>query len=535
MNVRAGSFLQALLPVAVLATTLAAPAAQALVFGDRERTCANGETYTDYYGGTYTGDSSNPLAPFRIVIPRQGWNGKLLAYARGTGSTIKIVNGVPVDVDGQPLTDPTTQWPLLGFTPLTNSLPEITAGGLVLPANPDAFEEELVCNRKYAAVASDYKPDFDFIENGKLGWVVEDGVRDIGLAVAQARRLLRLTQGSPPSRTILMGRSQGSIIALRYAEERSLLVDGVIAICTVGAGASRSWDTAVDVALAIDVAFANEERGGWPWGTAPGEVGEVQSDVVFATQVAPWLGGLFQDPTAFARFEFVRLVTGLPREGFYPFPAPAIPPFHGPSVGNPGFNWLGAILLFATEVKADLEVKAGGAAGQNLDHVYSLSPSDQAYLQALGAPVDAWLAAMNARTIYQGSPQGAAYTAAYRDFTFDTRLPPRPMLSVHTTTDGLVLPSQETVLRQTLDATGQLLKRRQLRQVYVEANGHCTLTQAELTVALRAMELRLNRGSWPGDTFFPNNTKGAGKPPYDLRLRFVKGFDPGPFPQPPSP
>ncbi len=239
MTLHARQFLQALLPVTVLTTTLAAPAAQALVVGERPRHCANGQAYTDYYGGTYTGDSNNPFAPFRVVIPTEGWNGTLLAYARGTGSAIKLVNGVPVDVDGYPLVNPTIQAPLLGFTPLTNALPEITAKGLVLPTNPDAFEEALVCASKYAAVVSDYKPDLDFIENGKLGWVVEDGVRDIGLAVAQARRLLNLTQGRLPSRTILMGRSQGSLIALRYAEERSPLVDGVVTACTVGAGASR--------------------------------------------------------------------------------------------------------------------------------------------------------------------------------------------------------------------------------------------------------------------------------------------------------
>lgn len=43
--------------------------------------------------------------------------------------------------------------------------------------------------------------------------------------------------------------------------------------------------TAVDVALAIDVAFG--DVGGWLWGTPLGGVGEVKSDVVFATQVAP--------------------------------------------------------------------------------------------------------------------------------------------------------------------------------------------------------------------------------------------------------
>ncbi len=515
------------LPLAALAMTLAAPAAQALVSGQLTRTCGDGSsTYTDYFGGTYTGDPSNPFAPFRVVIPDAGWNGKLLAYARGTGSSVKLSpQGYPLDVNGDIFVDHTTQAPLLGFTPLNNALPGITAAGLVLPADPDAFEDYLVCDQKYAAVVSDYKPDFDFLYNGKLGWVVEDGVRDIGLALAQARRLLRSTKGRLPSRTILIGRSQGSIVALRYAEERSPLVDGVVTACTVGAGASRSWDTAVDVALAIDVAFSDEVGGGWPWGEPelPGAAGDVDNDVDFATDVAPWIGWQFaNNPTAFARFEFVRLVTGLPLDGFYPFNPHSINSTLPDVPGLAEFNWLGTVLLFATEVKADLEAKAGGAVGQNLDHWYSLAEADSAYLGALGIRFESWLGEMNKRTIYAASPEGAAYTAQYRDFSFDTLLPPRPMLSIHTTTDGLVLPSQETALRETLDAAGGVLKERQLKQKFVNANGHCSLTQAEWTKALNAMEQRLDRGVWPEDSFFTD----------DPALRFNSDFDPGPFPQP---
>ncbi len=534
------------LPVALLTGTFAVPAAHAVVTGERDRTCANGDTYSDYYGGTYTGDPSNPFAPFRVVIPNKGWNGKLLAYARGTGSAIKVnAQKIGLDVDGNLLYDPTTQAPQLGFTPLSNALPEITPQGLVYPTNPDALEEEWVCAKKYAAVVSEYKLDFDFLQNGKLGWVVEDGVRDSGLALAQARRLLLFTQGHWPKRTIMLGRSQGSLIALRYAEERSPLVDGVITACTVGAGASRSWDSAVDLALAIDVAFSpnNSGAGGWTWGATPGDVGDVNDAVVFATDVVPVLNGWFPQTDAataaasFARMEFARLVNRLPRDGFYPFPAPPLPPFYGPSAGDPDFSWLGATLLFATEVKADLEGKALGAVGQNLDHAYSLTPADRAYLGALGLPasvLDLWLAAMNARTIYAGSPEGAAYTAQYRDISFDRTLPPRPMLSVHTTTDGLVLPSQESALRETLDATGQASKKKMLRQVFVDSNGHCTLTQAEWRVALEAMEKRLDTGFWPGSGFFGNNNGGNTAEPDD-DLRFNNTFNPGQYPQPPAP
>ncbi|MGA8052383.1 MAG: hypothetical protein WCA12_00730, partial [Burkholderiales bacterium] len=87
----------------------------------------------------------------------------------------------------------------------------------------------------------------------------------------------------------------------------------------------------------------------------------------------------------------------------------------------------------------------------------------------------------------------------------------------------------ETELRETLEATGQPAKRGQLRQIFVEANGHCSLTQAEWTKALEAMELRLNTGVWPDNQFFPNN---QGKPADPTALRFNNSFNPGQFPQP---
>lgn len=100
------------------------------------------------------------------------------------------------------------------------------------------------------------------------------------------------------------------------------------------------------------------------------------------------------------------------------------------------------------------------------------------------------------------------------------------MLSIHTTVDGLVLPSQETELRETLEHAGGFRKQRQLLQKYVEANGHCTLTQADWTAALVAMEHRLKTGRW-SDAFFVDFEGES----YDERVRFVD-FDPGQFPQP---
>jgi hypothetical protein len=121
-----------------------------------------------------------------------------------------------------------------------------------------------------------------------------------------------------------------------------------------------------------------------------------------------------------------------------------------------------------------------------------------------------------------GSAEGKIYTSRFGDFTGAITT---PVLTLHTVTDGLVLPSQTTEYRRTLAAAG---KSRDLRQVFVQSNGHCTFTAEEWLAALWAMGRRLDSGEWPSDKNLRKIFKFS--PP---QLRFVP-FAPGPFPQPPA-
>ena len=75
-----------------------------------------GQFFTEYLGIT---DAQTRQAPYRVVVP-DNWNGKLLMYARGTGSLVKLnANGAPIfDENG---------FPALHITPRGNSLPELRA------------------------------------------------------------------------------------------------------------------------------------------------------------------------------------------------------------------------------------------------------------------------------------------------------------------------------------------------------------------------------------------------------------------------
>lgn len=464
--------------------------AQAVVLDRNEH-----DGFVEYLG--VTGLFSGRNAPFRMLVP-EDWNGELLVYARGTGSAIKLteLNGELV-----PILDPDSGLPIIGVAPLTNTLGAPRGDN----TQGDALEQVLL-GHGYAMIASDYQPDPRLLDEGLLTWTVEDGVRDTLAVTLQARRLLRFTRGRV-QRTLLWGRSQGSLVTIRLMENLPWLYNGSITGCTVGAGTPRTWDTALGVALAYDIAFAHE--GGWneaAWGSIGG--GDIPTTLRFTTDVLPVLAAQLANPANFRRFEFVRVMNGLPLEGFYP------PPFPG-SV-NPDFNWLAGAFLFLTEVRADLEslAKAAGRVSQNLNHTYVLTDANRAYLGSLGFDVDALLAAMNARRTIAADEQARAYTE--RHYAPSGRLH-RPLLSMHTTRDGVAIPGHESALADTVAAAG---KSALLRQVFTDAVGHCAFSIDQWLTTVQAMESWLDTGERPDDGFFPAT---AG---FDL------DFVPRPWPQP---
>lgn len=463
--------------------------AQAVVLDAYER-----ENYVEYLG--LTGVLTGRNAPFRLVVP-DDWNGTLLVYARGTGTAILV--GVSYDPSIVPV--------VVGVTPLTN------VPGSTLGDNHDtlALEAELR-DMGYALCASDYKPDERFIDHGLLSWVVEDGIHDTLELTHEAKSILNENHGRFPVRTILWGRSQGSIVALKLLEEEPALYDGVITGSTVGAGAPRIWDTGIDFALAYDVAFKvnGEDRGGWP--EAWGSVGDVNDDIIFGGfdvdgnpdgDVLPVLLSNLGDNANFGRFEFVRLVNGLPYDGFYPF-----------QPGFETFNWLFADMLFVTEVRGDLEWKAGGPVGENDGHVYSLTEEEKQYLAGLGINADDLLADMNARTDIEAEQLPRNYVEENAEFSGDIS---RPVISMHTKTDGLVIPANESAYRETVEAAG---KSDLLVQVFTDAVGHCTFTSDQWLATVAAMKYWLDTERQPGQKFF------------SPKIGFDNNFTPPAWPQP---
>lgn len=372
-------------------------------------------------------------APYRIRVP-SNWNGTLLVYAHG----YRDLADHPGEVDNR-----------------------------AADVAPSAALEPVLLAQGYALAGSAYRNN---------GWAVAEGIEDLkNLTIFFNNRF------GEPDRTILWGFSMGSVIGFESMERYSEIYDGALCGCAVGAGASQSWDSAGDLALAYDALF------GFPaaWGTP----GDVRDDLDFESEVQPKLFAEVSNPANYPKFEFIRLVTGTPGRGIMP---PAPPNFYP--------NWIFTDMFFSTEARAELERRARGPVVQNLNHSYNLTDAEKAYLVALGVPapvIENWLAALNAgRTFFPPFysrdylRQNADYTGRITD----------PVLTLHTLYDPLVTVSQE---REYLQTVTEARRTRFLYQAYTNGNGHCAFTGEQLVTSVNAINDWVRNGNKPTAADFP--------------------------------
>ncbi|MCM3903770.1 MAG: hypothetical protein ND866_18875 [Pyrinomonadaceae bacterium] len=211
-------------------------------------------------------------------------------------------------------------------------------------------------------------------------------------------------------------------------------------------------------------------------------------------------------PATFPKFEFLRLVGGVPGRGLTPPPPPNFYP-----------GWVFIDMVFLTEFRGELQRRAGGPYVQNVSQSYSLTPAERGYLNALGVPnvvIDGWLTQMNARTNIVAPPAPRNYVEHLATFKGKIK---NPVLTMHTIIDPLVAVSNESAYAETVTTAGRTSR---LFQTYTNGNGHCAFTGPQLLTAVGAIDNWVRNGTKPTAASFP------------AALGFVPGFVPPPFPQP---
>jgi hypothetical protein len=145
-----------------------------------------------------------------------------------------------------------------------------------------------------------------------------------------------------------------------------------------------------------------------------------------------------------------------------------------------------------------LEARAGGNVSwtTGVDFEKQLERSrDRDEVRALykdaGLSLDEDLDTLNHATRIKADPDAVEYLE--NNIIFNGRIH-IPVLTLHTTGDGLVVVENESAYEEVVD---EARDERFLRNEFVHRAGHCTFTPAETIAAVENLLARLDTGKWP--------------------------------------
>jgi pimeloyl-ACP methyl ester carboxylesterase len=369
----------------------------------------------------------------------------------------------------------------------------------------------------YAAAGSSYS---------STGWALEDAFKD------QIALLDYFTAHvGKPKRVIAWGASLGGIVTAGLVQLHPERFSAAMPLCGVLAGGVATWNAELDSAYAFKTLLAPASS------LQLTHITDATANRDLATQL---FNAAASTAAGRARLALVAALVDLP--GWFDPRAPEPAATDYATQQSAQLQWESRVdFNFAFGYRQELERRAGGNPSWNAGVDYSAlfaASVDRAEVTELygraGLDLQADLGRLDAGTRIKPDPGAAAYLDRY--ISFDGRLPV-PVLSVHTTGDGLVIPPHENAYASTVAAAGDAAM---LRQVFVHRAGHCAFTPAEIVAALQVLLKRLDTGAWDEAALQPAalnaaaTAQGAGaNQVFGLTLPpSFAAFDPAPFPRP---
>ena len=334
-----------------------------------------------------------------------------------------------------------------------------------------------------------------------------------------------------PKRVIAWGISLGGMITAGLVQLYPDRFAAALPMCGVLSGGIATWNLELDAAYAFRTLLA---------AGSSLQLTHI-SDPVANLQVA--LDAFNQAATTAAGRARIALVAALidlpgwfdPRQ-----PEPAPNDFAAQEAAQAQWE-SGVDFAFAFRFRADLEQRAGGNPSWNtgVDYSHQLSISADrdevnALYAAAGLDLQADLRALNAGARVSADPAAVAYLD--RNISFDGQIG-IPVLTMHTTGDGLVVPPNEAAYASAVSDTGGSAF---LRQTFVHRAGHCAFTEAETIAAVQVLLKRLDTGRWDDAALQPAALNAAALAQGDLENVFFGAasppafvdFNPAPYPRP---
>jgi pimeloyl-ACP methyl ester carboxylesterase len=351
--------------------------------------------------------------------------------------------------------------------------------GYVTPgsANPaydygDGDTAYYLFNLGYAFAGSSY---------ATTGWAVEQALPDQIATLNVFESLFGRT-----SKTIAWGHSMGGLITAALVQQYPTRFDAALPMCGVVAGGVGFWNEALDAAFAFNTLLAGGSL----------QAVHITNPTLNYTDAINILAAAQGNPLGQARIALVAALADVPGWIDPSSPEPASNDYTTQQLNQ--FEWLAYVdLAFPFYYRAELETRAGGNPSFNtgVDYERQLKHSRdyvevQALYTAAGLSLDADLAILKKAQRIPADPGALNYLT--KNIIFDGQLTV-PVLSVHTTGDGLVPVEDEkaytAVVHDTSDGSW-------LRETFVHRAGHCEFTPAETIAAFQTIETRIESGKW---------------------------------------
>jgi pimeloyl-ACP methyl ester carboxylesterase len=380
---------------------------------------------------TATGTLSDG-ATYEIQCPAGAWNGTLFLYSHGY-----VAPGA--SNPAQDVGDPVTGAWLLGHG--------------------------------YALAGSSYST---------TGWAIQQALGD------QIGTLDVFDSGyGGPSTTIAWGHSLGGIITAGLIQDYPSRFSAALPMCGVLSGGVATWNTALDAEFAFQQLIDPSVQ-----------IVNISSPLSNLENAEAAAAQAQQTASGRARIALAAALSDTPG-WFTPLsPEPAPTDYAAQELNQ--YEWASQVTFpFAFDFRVNLEQVSGGNPSWNTGVNYFAQLAKSADLhevlnlyRAAGLSLTHDLQTLMSAPRVTADPAAVNYLA--RNISFNGRIS-IPVLTMHTTGDGLVVPENEQSYRQVVDQAGN---GNLLRQVFVDRAGHCAFTPAETIAAASVLLNRLHTGSW---------------------------------------
>jgi len=347
------------------------------------------------------------------------------------------------------------------------------------------------------------------------GWALEDAFKD---QVALLDYFS--TKVGKQKRVIAWGVSLGGIITAGLVQLHPERFAAALPMCGVLSGGIATWNSELDAAYAFKTLLAPASNLQLAHITDP--VANLQLALDRFNEAAA-------TPAGRARIALVAALIDLPGWFDPRQPEPAGTDFAAREAAQA--IWESRVdFSFAFRYRAELEQRAGGNPSWNtgVDYSHQLSISSNqdevtALYSAAGLDLRADLRALNGGARISADPAAARYLNSFLSFDGHLNI---PVLTMHTTGDGLVIPPSESAYASVVATAGDS---RLLRQLFVHRAGHCAFTPAEVIAAVQVLLKRLDTGGWDDEALKPAALNAGAFAQGDLLNAYFGGTAPPAF------